>query len=105
MLSGTVSTQTKFSKGDQGARAHARDVSMAGRFQGFHQFPKNQNVEIFWQADGWWWWSRAPGSHPGSKPVGPFTTSTEAYLHARGGALLMPCPTILGSRRATPSAT
>jgi len=53
------------------------------------------NIEIFWGADGWWWWSRARGYPPEGSPIGPFLTSTEAYLDASGGAPPMPRPTRL----------
>jgi hypothetical protein len=66
---------------------------LAGRYQGYHSLPnKTGSIEIFWRTDGWWWWSRAPGCPPEGALIGPFVTSTEAYLNARGGALLMPRP-------------
>jgi hypothetical protein len=59
---------------------------MAGRYQGYHSFPNNTgSIEIFWRADGWWWWSRARDCPPNGVPSGPFLTSSEAYLDARGG--------------------
>ena len=66
-------------------------VNMAGRYQGFHSL-NTGNIEIFWRADGWCWWSRAPGCPSVSAPVGPFLTSTDAYLNANGGACLIPRP-------------
>ena len=66
-------------------------INMAGRYQGFHSL-NTGNIEIFWRADGWCWWSRAPGCHSESAPVGPFLTSTDAYLNANGGACLIPRP-------------
>ena len=66
-------------------------INMAGRYQGFHSL-NTGNIEIFWRADGWCWWSRAPGCSSESAPVGPFLTSTDAYLHANGGACLIPRP-------------
>jgi hypothetical protein len=64
---------------------------MAGLYQGYHWFPtKTGSVEVFWRADGWWSRSRAPGCPPEGVAVGPFITSTEAYLNASGGAVLMP---------------
>ena len=66
-------------------------INMAGRYQGFHSL-NTGNIEIFWRADGWCWWSRAPGCPSVSTPVGPFLTSTDAYLHANGGACLIPRP-------------
>jgi hypothetical protein len=71
---------------------------MAGRFQGYHNVPNNRMIEIFLQGDGWWWWPRADGRPPDGEPVGPFITSTEAYLNASGGTVLMPSP---NQRRAT----
>jgi hypothetical protein len=66
---------------------------MAGRFQGYHYFPsKAGSIEIYWQADGWWWRSRSAGRAPEGAPVGPFITSTDAYLNASGGAVLIPTP-------------
>ena len=66
---------------------------LTGRYQGYHSLPnKTGSIEIFWRADGWWWWSRAPGCPPEGALIGPFVTSTEAYLNASGGALLMPRP-------------
>jgi hypothetical protein len=66
---------------------------MAGHFQGYHWFPnKTGSVEVFWRADGWWWRLRAPGCPPEGAPIGPFLTSTDAYLNASGGAVLMPRP-------------
>ena len=65
--------------------------NMAGRYQGFHSL-NTGNIEIFWRADGWCWWSRAPGCPSESAPVGPFLTSTDAYLNANGGACLIPRP-------------
>ena len=69
---------------------------MAGRYQGFHSL-NTGNIEIFWRADGWCWWSRAPGCPSESAPVGPFLTSTDAYLNANGGACLIPRPARLES--------
>jgi hypothetical protein len=66
-------------------------INMAGRYQGFHSL-NTGNIEIFWRADGWCWWSRAPGCPSESAPVGPFLTSTDAYLNANGGACLIPRP-------------
>ena len=69
---------------------------MAGRYQGYHYLPNNsKSIEIFWRADGWWWWWRVTGDSPDGAPIGPFLTSTEAYLNAGGGALLVPRPTTL----------
>jgi hypothetical protein len=69
---------------------------MAGRYQGYHSIPNNTgSIEIFWGADGWWWRSRTRGYPPHGAPIGPFLTSTEAYLNASGGAVLMPRPTSL----------
>ena len=65
--------------------------NMAGRYQGFHSL-NTGNIEIFWRADGWCWWLRAPGCPSESAPVGPFLTSTDAYLNANGGACLIPRP-------------
>src|SRR4029077_16043322 len=76
-----------------GVRALVRNRNMAGRYQGYHSFPnKAGSIEIFWRADGWCWWSRAPGRPPEGEPIGPFLTSTEAYLNASGGAMLIPRP-------------
>jgi hypothetical protein len=84
-----------------GVWAKARNQTMAGRFQGYHYFPsKIGSIEIYWRADGWYWRSRSPGRPPESEPVGPFMTSTEAYLNASGGAVLMPPPASLNSRAA-----
>ena len=66
-------------------------INMTGRYQGFHSL-NTGNIEIFWRADGWCWWSRAPGCPSESAPVGPFLTSTDAYLNANGGACLIPRP-------------
>jgi hypothetical protein len=61
---------------------------MTGRYQGYHYFPsKIGSIEIYRRADGWWWRSRSSGRPPEGAPVGPFITSTEAYLNASGGAL------------------
>jgi hypothetical protein len=66
---------------------------MAGRYQGYHWLPNHTgSVEVFWRSDGWWWRSRSPGCPPEGVPTGPFITSTDAYLNASGGALLMPRP-------------
>jgi hypothetical protein len=74
---------------------------MAGHFQGYHWFPnKTGSVEVFWRADGWWWRLRAPGCPPEGAPIGPFLTSTDAYLNASGGAVLMPRPIRLDRRPA-----
>jgi hypothetical protein len=75
-----------------GVRALARNRNMAGRYQGYHSLPNNNGtIEIFWRADGWWW-SRRPGYPAEGAPIGPFLTSTDAYLNARGGAPLIPAP-------------
>ena len=72
-------------------RATARNETMAGRYQGYHCLPNNsKSIEIFWRADGWWWWPRVTGHPPNGAPLGPFLTSTEAYLNASAGAVLMP---------------
>ena len=69
---------------------------MAGRYQGYHSIAsktitsKKASIEIFWRADGWWWWPRNPDYPPHGAAIGPFLTSTEAYLNANGGAALMP---------------
>ena len=56
---------------------------MAGRYQGFQRFSDRAgSFEIFWRADGWWWWLRTPGHGPESRAVGPFLTSTEAHQNA-----------------------
>ena len=79
--------------GSGGVRALARNRNMAGRYQGYHSLPNNNGtIEIFWRADGWWWWSRRPGYPAEGAPIGPFLTSTDAYLNARGGAPLIPAP-------------
>ena len=44
--------------------------------------PQHGDLEIFLRANGWWWWTRAPGSAPKSEAVGPFQTTTEAYSDA-----------------------
>ena len=65
---------------------------MAGRYQGFHRLrgkDGEKSFEVFWQ-NGWFWWPRSPGSQPHGEAVGPFTTSTEAYQHARGEAWTIP---------------
>jgi hypothetical protein len=58
---------------------------MAGRYQGYHRLQDGKDdrgVEVFWQQNGWFW-RPCPSVHlPGSKTIGPFTTSTEAYHHA-----------------------
>jgi hypothetical protein len=74
-----------------------RNQTMAGRYQGYHSL-NTGNIEIFWRADGWWWWSRAPGYPPEGALIGPFLTSTEAYLNASGGAVLIPRPARLYER-------
>jgi hypothetical protein len=59
---------------------------MAGRYQGYHRLPNakgDRGVEVFWQQNGWFWRPRPSEYLPGNKTVGPFTTSTEAYHHAR----------------------
>src|SRR6185503_14612401 len=66
-------------------------INMAGRYQGFHSL-NTGNIEIFWRADGWCWWSRTPGCPSVSAPVGPFLTSTDAYLNANGGLALFRAP-------------
>ena len=71
--------------------SHRGVINMAGRYQGFHSL-NTGNIEIFWRADGWCWWSRTPGCPSVSAPVGPFLTSTDAYLNANGGACLIPRP-------------
>ena len=64
-----------------------------GALPGLPRFPnKAGSIEIFWRADGWCWWSRGPGRPPEGAPIGPFLTSTEAYLNASGGAMLIPRP-------------
>ena len=76
-----------------GVRALVRNRNMAGLYQGYHSFPnKAGSIEIFWRADGWCWWSRGPGRPPEGAPIGPFLTSTETYLNASGGAMLIPRP-------------
>jgi hypothetical protein len=57
---------------------------MAGRYWGYHPFTnKTGSFEVFWKADGWWWWPRAKGCRPAyGKAVGPFLTSTEAHRNA-----------------------
>jgi len=59
---------------------------MAGRYQGYHCLHSRDgdtSFEIFWQQNGWFWRPRSPGSLPEGQAIGPFTTSTEAYLNAR----------------------
>jgi hypothetical protein len=59
---------------------------MAGRYQGYRCLPNGKGdlgVEVFWQQSGWFWCPRPSEHLPGSEAVGPFTTSTEAYHHAR----------------------
>src|SRR5512132_1431543 len=94
-FSGTCCTSVALcDAGLRGVRAKARNETMAGRYQGYHYLPNNsKSVEIFWRADGWWWWPRVTGHPPDGAPIGPFLTSTEAYLSASGGGLLIPRPT------------
>ena len=69
---------------------------MEGHYQGYHWFPnQTESVEVYWRADGWWWRLRVPGSPPKGAPIGPFLTSTDAYLNASGGAVLVPRATRL----------
>ena len=36
-----------------------RQYNLAGRYQGYHRFPNSTgSFEVFWRADGWWWWPR-----------------------------------------------
>jgi len=68
-------------------------VEMEGHYQGYHWFPnQTESVEVYWRADGWWWRLRVPGCPPKGAPIGPFLTSTDAYLDASGGAILVPRP-------------
>ena len=48
--------------------SHRGVINMAGRYQGFHSL-NTGNIEIFWRADGWCWWSRTPGCPSVSAPV------------------------------------
>ena len=68
-----------------------------GAIRGTTTFQTNsKSIEVFWRADGWWWWwSRVTGHSPDGAPIGPFLTSTEAYLNARERAFLIPRPTRL----------
>ena len=67
---------------------------MEGHYQGYHWFPnQTESVEVYRRADGWWWQLLVPGSRPKDAPTGPFLTSTDAYLNARGGTALVPRPT------------
>src|SRR6476469_8175651 len=69
-------------------RAVSTSNKLAGRYQGYHWFPdKPGSFEIFWRANGWWWWLRVPGCLPAGEAVGPFLKSTDAYLNASGGAV------------------
>ena len=77
--------------GGLGVRALTRSRTMAGRYQGYRSLANQKgSIEIFWRGDGWWWWPRKPDYPPHGAPIGPFVTSTDAYLNASGGALLMP---------------
>jgi hypothetical protein len=55
---------------------------MAGRYQGRHTLidatGAHRSIEVFWQANGWFW-QRCQLR----EVVGPFTTSTEAYESAK----------------------
>ena len=53
---GTFRTSIAFA----GWVSRAGVINMTGRYQGFHSL-NTGNIEIFWRADGWCWWSRAPG--------------------------------------------
>jgi hypothetical protein len=64
---------------------------MAGRYQGRHiltdvDHQHHRTVEVFWSQTGWFW---RPCQLP-SDAVGPFTTSTEAYQHAKSRCLTEP---------------
>ena len=66
---------------------------MAGRYQGRHIIPEAErqvSFEVVWHNAGWFW--RAPDSDP----VGPFTTSSQAYQSA-----VIAYETVLRLRRAS----
>src|SRR5262245_8018644 len=55
----------KVAVGGRGVREQDRNLYMADCYRGYHSFRKQlRNIEIFWRADGWWWWSRARGYPP-----------------------------------------
>ena len=58
---------------------------VAGRYQGRHVLRDmgigERRIEVFWQHAGWFW-RRVDRPNQGD-PVGPFTTSTEAYESAK----------------------
>jgi hypothetical protein len=68
-----------------GVYARQRGDRMAGRYQGYHRVQNGKDdrgVEVLWQQNGWFWRPLPSGHMTGSKNIGPFTTSTEAYHDA-----------------------
>ena len=59
---------------------------VAGRYQGCHAFRdesgEHLHVEVFWQTSGWFWRCIEDRRLYG-EPVGPFTTSSDAYESAK----------------------
>lgn len=74
------------------------------RMEGYHSFKDSGDgfgtfgsFEVFWNADdlapddegnefevGWYWWACFPGCLPDGDPIGPFTSSNQAYKDAQG---------------------
>jgi hypothetical protein len=64
--------------------------------EGYHTFGGVGSFEVFYVDDndpaydngeiekiGWYWWACSPGCMPDGEPVGPFSTSIEAYNDAQ----------------------
>jgi hypothetical protein len=45
-------------------------------------FVSNNDIEIFPDGQGWWWWACLEGEPPTSPARGPFVTSGEAFRDA-----------------------
>jgi len=74
----------------------AEEAKVMDSMAGYHRFISSDGIEygsfeVFWYDSdgepvkpGWYWWACFPGCIPDGEPMGPFSTSINAYYNAMG---------------------